>query len=800
MVTKNTVKKNETRKEKREKAYKFFLDRGYAPHMAAGLVGNLEQESGLQTDVLGFDGTGSYGIAQWLGDRKDKLKEIQPYNWNTFEGQLEFIDWELKNTETKAYKKLLESRDALEAALNISKFYERPHKDYAHNEKRMKYAYNNLLEFAPDEIAKIDPNLYSLDQNGNYIVISTETATPEQIQESELYKRMFYQENSKRLLLPIEQEVVEEETKVPDWQKELNAKQQERDNIIDFITKGNLHLQNVDYQRQALPEQQQTFFQDGGKKDPPTEDEGAVYYGTPEYEQAYREGRLQGQELDEVVVTADKRTGKNILEDYPFYNQLTPQEKEFFNDNSPIGTQIRAKAQDGKGVNAEKAAQIPGLLLQGAEAALQTPQSFLVEGVEALRGNDYDFTSTLPGQNQRVPSDVWGYENPEGFFQNAANIGMDIALDPLNVVPTGAASKGIKAGSRKGLTSSAKQKSIEALKKQKKVDGKLNNKEINESFLAPQDKEAIKEAQKIFRDQKEKIFDFFRKEPNYKKTVEKANQWSKDWYNHPKRQELLNNAEEAFSEALKDGRVSGKNPFSLMKQRIKDEEFVSQLVNSEGRFKDTTLGISGYGLEKGKEGRQNLVFIDRIKNHIEANYKDLNKSQKAQKVQELVDLVSVHEGNHGFSDGISLLPKYYQDDMVKIFGESAKVPKRNASTGSFDSYDDYIKNPPEIYARIMEARKHFKLRPDEEVSVKKAKQIKEAISKGETPINWVFGKLIKDVEKFAEVMNYLPAALPVAGAASLYNSEEEQTSSFKDGGKYTTNELRFLADYLNQQN
>ena len=49
-----------------------------------------------------------------------------------------------------------------------------------------------------------------------------------------------------------------------------------------------------------------------------------VKYGTPEYEKAYNEGRFKDvpNQLDEITITADKKTGKNILKKYPFYDDL----------------------------------------------------------------------------------------------------------------------------------------------------------------------------------------------------------------------------------------------------------------------------------------------------------------------------------------------------------------------------------------------------------------------------------------------------------------------------------------------
>lgn len=296
-----------------------------------------------------------------------------------------------------------------------------------------------------------DDAIWSVDERGNYINLNPEFATEAERQASNYMKQQYintlYPEtdvtNNTNTATSTEQtpqqtkESVETEEK-PQWKQELDKKQEERDTVFDFSAKGALNTQTVDYNRQPVSvSAQSNSFQDGGtKEDPPTE----VYYGTPEYEKAYKEGRLQGQELDEVVVTADKRTGKNISEDYPFYNELSEQEKEYFRDSSPIGTQIRAKARDGEGVTADKASAMGAQILQGAGSALQVPQSAMVEGVEALRGNEYDFNSVLPGNKQRVPSDAWGYDT-EGLSwhhpKSIANFAMDVVLDPENIAGAG---------------------------------------------------------------------------------------------------------------------------------------------------------------------------------------------------------------------------------------------------------------------------------------------------------------------------------------------------------------------------
>jgi hypothetical protein len=118
-----------------------------------------------------------------------------------------------------------------------------------------------------------------------------------------------------------------------------------------------------------------------------------------EYAKLYNEGRIGVQNdddesisfnpLNEVVVTPyDKQ--------YPFYQELSDEEKKYFNSDSPIGRQLRSRAQDNVGFNADKATDFAmGWLRDLPLASLQAPQSALVEGVEALRGNDFNMLSAL---------------------------------------------------------------------------------------------------------------------------------------------------------------------------------------------------------------------------------------------------------------------------------------------------------------------------------------------------------------------------------------------------------------------
>lgn len=122
-ITKINKKEKKTNSEI---ALEFFESKGYTKHHAAAVVGNLICESGLRTNAIG-DGGKAYGIAQWHPNRQRRFKHVfgkDIRKANLIE-QLEFVHWELNNTEKKAYKKFIASSNVHDAASLFDKHYER---------------------------------------------------------------------------------------------------------------------------------------------------------------------------------------------------------------------------------------------------------------------------------------------------------------------------------------------------------------------------------------------------------------------------------------------------------------------------------------------------------------------------------------------------------------------------------------------------------------------------------------------------------------------------------------------------
>ena len=113
-----------------EAAQAFFESKGWTKEQAAGIVGNLAVESGFKTDAVGDNGN-AYGIAQW--NKKGSPERIANFQkvmgkslyGSNFQEQLEFVNWELNNSEKAAGNRLRQATTTDDAAAIVDKFYER---------------------------------------------------------------------------------------------------------------------------------------------------------------------------------------------------------------------------------------------------------------------------------------------------------------------------------------------------------------------------------------------------------------------------------------------------------------------------------------------------------------------------------------------------------------------------------------------------------------------------------------------------------------------------------------------------
>ena len=111
-----------------QQAIDYFIAQGWSREQAAGIVANLEHESGFDHQVVGDNGN-AYGLAQWHPDRQTEFARWagKPITRATFEEQLAFVQYELtQGKERSAGDRLRGARTAAEAGGIVSRYYERP--------------------------------------------------------------------------------------------------------------------------------------------------------------------------------------------------------------------------------------------------------------------------------------------------------------------------------------------------------------------------------------------------------------------------------------------------------------------------------------------------------------------------------------------------------------------------------------------------------------------------------------------------------------------------------------------------
>lgn len=155
-------------------AYRYLQDKyKLQPYQAAGIVGNLMQESTFMTNARnagdGRDGSDSIGIGQWNQDRARNFRAFAGENTGNLDTQLDFVMHELQGSgehgggsEAYAWNKL-KSADNVHDATSAMISYERP-SGWTRQNPTAGHGFDNRLSWAgevlgmsPDEIASARP-------------------------------------------------------------------------------------------------------------------------------------------------------------------------------------------------------------------------------------------------------------------------------------------------------------------------------------------------------------------------------------------------------------------------------------------------------------------------------------------------------------------------------------------------------------------------------------------------------------------------------------------------------------------
>lgn len=157
--------------------YNRYRQDGLTDAEAAGMTGNIAQESDFNTSAVSGDGHGTKALIQWDGDRYARFEKWcedngrDPSDWRA---QVDYSVEEMKTTEPEALRRMRERGDDLtpeEAAQIIREDYERPGPAQANDARRMSEARRVYDQGGKRQNAPMDDS--SLPSGGEDGVIET---------------------------------------------------------------------------------------------------------------------------------------------------------------------------------------------------------------------------------------------------------------------------------------------------------------------------------------------------------------------------------------------------------------------------------------------------------------------------------------------------------------------------------------------------------------------------------------------------------------------------------------------------
>ena len=159
--------------------YNRYRQDGLTDAEAAGMTGNIAQESDFDTGAVSGDGYGTRALIQWDGDRYARFEKWcedngrDPSDWRA---QVDYSVEEMKTTEPDALRRMRERGDDLtpeEAARIIREDYERPDPAQANDARRMSEARRVYDQGGKRQGAPLDGGEASRSSGGEDGVIET---------------------------------------------------------------------------------------------------------------------------------------------------------------------------------------------------------------------------------------------------------------------------------------------------------------------------------------------------------------------------------------------------------------------------------------------------------------------------------------------------------------------------------------------------------------------------------------------------------------------------------------------------
>jgi len=294
--------------------------------------------------------------------------------------------------------------------------------------------------------------------------------------------------------------------------------------------------------------------------------------------------------------------------------------------------------------------------------------------------------------------------------------------------------------------------------------------------------------------------------------LREAESWLYNWINHPTTQnkiyssyqEALNSpmkiddlskmnvadrirVKEAYQHNLEEAykQVANHNPFN----RLSYKPISQQILDLPQNEHVGNMGIS-YTHHVSPDNLLMPEIMDKAgkqsdtgKNYVSRSISDEDK-----------EYTGIHEGGHDWAKDFALT-YLGQKDMFNKYSEphfspfltkwnnklaESELAKDNAGIKNAKKsleYLEYLKQPTELHARILESRKHFNLTPDDVVTPEKAYEMMLLVGAKKTPINYNFGQaLLEDPTATANMFNKAWMTVPAVGGAALLNNNNSENN------------------------
>lgn len=293
--------------DKKTYAYNYLINKGIPAVQAAGIIGNLSAESGLNTTVVGkADNKGSQGIGQWHSERLTGLKRFAGEKWTNLDSQLDYILHELNTTEKRAKNSLFSAKTPQEATIAFMNDYERP-AEWAKRQsgKARVNAALQLSGLKPDPTYTYNGGNETAEQNNPY--------TFREFKPTDYYAPQVSQNVSS---LDNTQEITNlAEDKSAEIKNKLDQKKAEKDFLEQMIKATEVAYVNpADFQNQPTFEdiQEEQMFQQGGSI--PVSSQGVYDFPNQEVLVPTKEGRITMKNVSYPILGTDEYGNQQMMQ------------------------------------------------------------------------------------------------------------------------------------------------------------------------------------------------------------------------------------------------------------------------------------------------------------------------------------------------------------------------------------------------------------------------------------------------------------------------------------------------------